>query len=116
VGEREFELMKKGVIIINTARGELIDQDALIRAVKSGKVAGVGMDVVEGEPIDSDHPLLALDNVVIVPHIATYTIESLKRMGHKVVEDVEKVSQGQIPEGVVNPEVLQKENRAGLRL
>ncbi|MCD6220131.1 hydroxyacid dehydrogenase [Candidatus Calescamantes bacterium] len=116
LGKREFELMKEGVIIINTARGELIDQEALIRAIKSGKVAGVGMDVVEGEPIGADHPLLALDNVVIVPHIATYTIESLKRMGDKVVEDVEKVSRGKIPEGVVNPEVLRKENRAGLKL
>lgn len=106
LSSREFGVMKQGVFIVDTARGELIDQDALISALESGKVAGIGMDVVEGEPIDEMHPLLKYDKVMIVPHIAAYTMESLKLMGDKVVEDVERVAHGGIPDEVVNPEVL----------
>ncbi|MHB1001191.1 MAG: D-isomer specific 2-hydroxyacid dehydrogenase family protein [Armatimonadota bacterium] len=103
---REFGLMKQGIYIVNTARGELFDQDALISAIESGKVAGVGMDVVEGEPIDGSHPLLKYDNVLIVPHIAAYTMESLRLMGEKVVEDVERVIHGEMPDEVINPDVI----------
>ncbi|AEH51798.1 D-isomer specific 2-hydroxyacid dehydrogenase family protein [Pseudothermotoga thermarum] len=103
---REFEMMKQNVIIINTARGELIDEKALMEYLNKGRVAGVGMDVVEGEPIDETHPLLKYENVVITPHIAAYTYECLKGMGDKVVEDVEKVMNKQIPNEVVNKEVI----------
>lgn len=105
---KEFSLMKNGVFIVNTARGELVDEKALISALESGKVAGVGMDVVEGEPIDENHPLLKFENVIITPHISAYTYESLKSMGDKVVSDVEKVLKGEIPDEVVNKEVLKE--------
>ncbi|WP_322799287.1 D-isomer specific 2-hydroxyacid dehydrogenase family protein [Thermoflexus sp.] len=101
-----FAKMKPGVILVNTARGELIDEAALIAALESGRVAGAALDVVEGEPIGSDHPLLRFPNVLIVPHIAAYTYETLRRMGAKVISDVERVLRGEIPEEVVNPEVL----------
>ncbi len=101
-----FARMKPGVILVNTARGELIDEAALIAALESGRVAGAALDVVEGEPIGPDHPLLRFPNVLIVPHIAAYTHETLRRMGEKVISDVERVLRGEIPEEVVNPEVL----------
>ncbi|MEN2984949.1 MAG: D-isomer specific 2-hydroxyacid dehydrogenase family protein [Dictyoglomaceae bacterium] len=106
---KEFSLMKDGVFIVNTARGELIDEKALISALELGKVGGVGVDVVEGEPIDENHPLLKFENVVITPHISAYTYEALKAMGDKVVSDVERVLRGEIPEEVINKEVLEGE-------
>ncbi|OIN98519.1 hydroxyacid dehydrogenase [Candidatus Desantisbacteria bacterium CG_4_10_14_0_8_um_filter_48_22] len=113
LGEKEFAGMKQGVIIINTARGGLIDEKALAKYLGSGKVSGAGLDVVENEPADAKHPLLKYENVVLVPHIAAYTVESLKKMGDKVVEDAEKAARKEIPDGVVNTDVL---NRNGLRI
>ncbi|WP_448591245.1 D-isomer specific 2-hydroxyacid dehydrogenase family protein [Thermoflexus hugenholtzii] len=101
-----FAKMKPGVILVNTARGELIDEAALIAALEEGRVAGAALDVMTEEPIPADHPLLRFPNVLIVPHIAAYTRETLRRMGEKVVSDVERVLRGEIPEEVVNPEVL----------
>lgn len=101
-----FAKMKPGVILVNTARGELIDGAALLAALASGRVGGAALDVVEGEPIGPDHPLLRFPNVLIVPHIAAYTHETLRRMGDKVIADVERVLRGEVPEEVVNPEVL----------
>lgn len=114
LGKKEFSLMKKGVIIVNTARGELIDEKALIKFLKKRKIGGVGMDVVEGEIVNEKHPLLKFDNVIIVPHIAAYTMESLRRMGDKIVGDVEDIVKKKIPDCVVNPDVLKRENRAGI--
>ncbi|SHE71790.1 Lactate dehydrogenase [Thermoanaerobacter uzonensis DSM 18761] len=109
LSHKEFSMMKKNVFIVNTARGELIDTEALVKALKEEKVAGVGLDVVEGEPIDENHPLLAFDNVIITPHTSAYTYECLRGMGDKVVSDVEKVLRGEIPDGVINKEVLEGE-------
>jgi len=114
LGEKEFSRMKDGVIIVNTARGELIDEKALINVLEKGKIGGIGMDVLEGEPIDEKHPLLKFDKTVIVPHIAAYTMESLKRMGDKVVKDVESIVKKQVPNYVANPDVLKAKNRAGI--
>lgn len=108
ISEKELALVKKGVYIVNTARGVLIDQDALIKALDEGKIAGLGLDVMENEPIDEHHPLLAYDNVVITPHTSAYTYECLSGMGDKVVEDVERVLKGERPEGLINPEVLEQ--------
>ncbi|MGQ9856741.1 MAG: D-isomer specific 2-hydroxyacid dehydrogenase family protein [Fervidobacterium sp.] len=112
---REFEMMKKGVYIINTSRGELIDQDTLINALDSGKIGGIGFDVVEGEPITGDHPLLRYDNVIITPHIAAYTFESMKGMGDKVVSDILRAVQKIIPDEVVNKDVISKLEAQGWR-
>ncbi|MFW6256950.1 MAG: D-isomer specific 2-hydroxyacid dehydrogenase family protein [Bacillota bacterium] len=106
IGENEFALMKEGVIIVNTARGELIDSEALAEAVKSGKVAAVGVDVAEREPMLPSNPLFDLDRVVIVPHIGSYTEYSLWEMDVKMVEDVENYVAGKELEEVVNPRVL----------
>lgn len=101
-----FARMKPGVFLVNTARGELVDGDALIAALESGRMAGAALDVVEGEPVGPDHPLLRFPNVLVVPHITAYTQETLYRMGEKMVADVERVLRGEVPDEVVNPEVI----------
>ncbi len=106
LSEEQFALMKNGVFIVNTARGELMDEKALIKALDEGKIAGLGLDVIEGEPIDETHPLLAYENVVITPHTSAYTYECLNGMGDKVVTDVERVLRGEAPDNVINAEVL----------
>ena len=106
ISEKEFSLMKKGVYIVNTARGELMEQSSLLQALDEGIIAGLGIDVVEGEPIDEHHPLLSYKNVVVTPHTSAYTYECLKRMGDKVVDDVEKVLRGEKPDNVINSELL----------
>lgn len=104
--EKHFRKMNRGIIIINTARGELIEEKSLIKYLKNKKIAGLGLDVVEGEPINKNHPLLNFDNTVIVPHIGAYTLESLEKMGNKVIDDIEKVLHNRIPEDIVNPEIF----------
>lgn len=103
---KEFSLLKKSVFIVNTARGELMDEAALKSALDNKTVAGIGLDVLEGEPITEEHPLLAYENVVITPHTSAYTYECLYGMGDKVVTDVERVLAGKTPEDVINSEVL----------
>ncbi|CUH96180.1 hypothetical protein P22_2269 [Propionispora sp. 2/2-37] len=103
---QQFSLLKKKVFLVNTARGELMDENALIDALDNGTIAGAGLDVIEGEPITAEHPLLKYENVVITPHTSAYTYECLYGMGNKVVTDVERVLAGQIPENVINTEVL----------
>ncbi|MDF1509355.1 D-isomer specific 2-hydroxyacid dehydrogenase family protein [Robertmurraya sp. DFI.2.37] len=106
LSDREFALMKKGVYITNTARGELWEQDAVLRALESGKIAGLATDVLEGEPVDKTHPFFQYDNVLVTPHTSAYTMECLRGMGEKVVSDVERVIQKEQPDNVVNLELF----------
>lgn len=69
LGKAEFQIMKPAAYLINTARGGVVDEDALVWALKSGEIAGAGLDVFANEPLPFDHPLLQLDNVVLSPHI-----------------------------------------------
>ena len=93
--------MRDGVIIINTARGGLIDEDDLAKAVKSGKVAGVGIDVLTEEPPVSSSPLIPLDNVIVTPHIAWAPLESRKRLLAVTIENIKAYKKG-TPQNVVN--------------
>ncbi len=112
IGATEIELMKDGVFIVNTARGELTDEDALAEAVDDGKIARLGVDVLQREPIRDDHPFLELDNVIVLPHVGSYTQRSLRLMDEKNVEDVEKVVSGTVPDEIANPDVLVRGTRA----
>ncbi len=105
LGEKEFALMKKGVIIVNAARGELIEEKELVKALRSGKVEAVGLDVIENEPIENNNPLLSFENVYITPHIAAYTRDTMRRMDEKMVEDITKVIKGDTPMEIINPGV-----------
>lgn len=97
-----FQKMKYGSTIINTSRGGLINQTDLIKALKSGVIAGAGLDVFENEPLDSRDELLSLPNVVLTPHIAWYTEESMVNLHRELVEDVVRVLRGNPPLNFVN--------------
>jgi len=90
-----FAKMKKGAYIVNTARGPLIDEPALIAALDSGQIGGAGLDVVAAEPLAKDSPLLGRDNVIISPHTAFYSIEALNELQTKCATDVARVLSGE---------------------
>jgi len=90
-----FGEMKKGAYVVNTARGPLIDEPALVAALDSGQVGGAGLDVVAAEPLAKDSPLLGRDNVIISPHTAFYSIEALNELQTKCATDVARVLNGE---------------------
>lgn len=105
LGGREFGLMKDGVFIVNTSRGPLIDEVALVEALRAGKVWGAGLDVMEHEPLPPDSPLRAFDNVTFTPHVAANSEESVADLYRTACQIAIDVAAGAWPEGVVNPEV-----------
>lgn len=109
---REFGLMKQGVFIVNTSRGPVIDESALVEALRFGKVWGAGLDVLEHEPLPPDSPLREFDNVIFTPHVGANSRESvndLYRTGCQIANDI---CNGRWPQGVVNPEVRGKTSYA----
>jgi D-3-phosphoglycerate dehydrogenase len=88
ISDREFEMMKDGVYIINASRGGIVNEEALYKALKSGKVAGAALDVYEKEPPDRDNPLLKLDNVVTTPHIGASTKEAQMMVGVTIAHEI----------------------------
>ncbi|MFU1883952.1 NAD(P)-dependent oxidoreductase, partial [Enterococcus faecium] len=80
IGSAEIAKMKDGVYLSNSARGALIDEEAMIAGLQSGKIAGLGTDVLEEEPGRKNHPYLAFENVVMTPHTSAYTMECLQAM------------------------------------
>lgn len=111
VGEKEFNLMKKSALFINTARGKLVRQDALIAAIKEGKIAGCGLDVAESEePIPADDPVMEIanyDNVIITPHIAGWTRECQQRLADMTTDNVILALQGTVPNNLVNIDAVE---------
>jgi len=109
LGKEQFESMQKGCVLVNTCRGELVDEYALYEALRNGLLGAYATDVVEGEPIDGSYRLAKLDNVIITPHLGGYSWESLQGMGQTCVDDMIAVFQGKGSVGeLANPEVLQK--------
>lgn len=107
IGKRELGLMKKTAFIVNTARGPIIDEDALVRALKAKKIAGAGLDVFEREPkVDAD--LKKMKNVVLNPHLGSAAAETREEMANIVVDNIEALLRGKSPPNCVNPEVLGK--------
>ncbi|MBC7235347.1 MAG: C-terminal binding protein [Chloroflexi bacterium] len=102
----EFAKMKEGVILVNTARGPIVDENALVAALQEGRVWAAGLDVTEQEPLPPDSPLLQMDNVILTPHVSANTPESQRDLYRLVCEISIDVIQGRIPQWVVNPEVL----------
>ena len=106
INEEKLKLMKKNAILINTSRGPVIDEKALYKALKEGWIAGAGLDVLEKEPPLKDNPLFKLNNVIITPHMAWYSIDSLMEIQTKAAEEVARVLSGQLPINLVNKDVL----------
>jgi D-3-phosphoglycerate dehydrogenase len=108
IGEAELRMMKPAVVLINTARGKIIDEPALVRALQERWIAGAGLDVMEQEPLPADHPLLALDNVVLAPHRGGVGSGADPLRYLRPAQEVAAVLAGHRPRAVWNPEVLER--------
>jgi D-3-phosphoglycerate dehydrogenase len=102
----KLALMKESAYFINTARSALTDEKALTDMLRQKKIAGAGLDVYDKEPLPLDHPLMELDNVVLLPHIGGATEEVSTHQAEIVVPAIEALIRGEKPSNVVNPEVL----------
>jgi D-3-phosphoglycerate dehydrogenase len=108
IGEPELARMKERAILVNTCRGKIIDGKALYEALNDGEIAAAGLDVLEKEPPDPDDPLLNCKNLIVTPHAAWYSEESLDRLKNFGMDEVIRVLNGKRPRFIVNPEVFFK--------
>jgi len=106
IQERHFRLMKPNAYFINTARGPIVEHAALVQALRERWIAGAGIDVFPVEPPPKDDPLFALDNVIVAPHALAWTTELMNDNGSEASDSVLQVSRGEMPNGVVNRDVL----------
>ena len=104
IGGPQFALMKPGAYFINVARGPIVDEPALIEALRAGRIAGAGLDVFEQEPVDPANPLLRMDNVIVTPHALCWTDECFHAIASSGLQSVVDFSLGRRPAHVVNPE------------
>jgi D-3-phosphoglycerate dehydrogenase len=110
IGKRELAMMKPTAFLINCARGPLIDEDALYSALKNGVIAGAGLDVLVDIAPPKDHPLFSLDNVLVTPHVAFFSQESVLELERRAAGEVARVLQGQMPDNLFNRAVLSRPN------
>jgi D-3-phosphoglycerate dehydrogenase len=106
IGEAQLKTMKRSAYLINCARGPIVDEAALVAALRAGTIAGAGLDVFDPEPPLADNPLFGLPNVVLSPHSAGLTVECVIRMATHAAQAIIDVLEGRKPEGVINPEVF----------
>ncbi len=109
ISSSQFKEMKKEAFLINTARGPIVDEHALVKALTEGEIAGAALDVVEDEPIQKGHPLLQMENVILNPHVSWYSEESQSELKRKTAENVANVLKGKLPHYIVNREVNENE-------
>jgi glyoxylate reductase len=105
IGPREFSLMKPGAILINTSRGPVVDEKALVHALQHNLIAGAGLDVFENEP-QIEKTLLTMENVVLLPHIASASLQTRTLMATTASANIIAHARGQVPPNILNPEVL----------
>jgi D-3-phosphoglycerate dehydrogenase len=108
LGEQQFNLMKPSAFIINCARGECIDEPALIRALEQGKITGAGLDVFENEPPKPDNPLFTMDNVVVSPHCASWSTMAFRTMNKMIGVQAAQILRKERPDTVVNSDCVSK--------
>ncbi len=111
VDETKLKSMKKTAYLINNARGPIVDEKALYKALKEGWIAGAALDVFEQEPTQTDNPLLKLDNVVAAPHISSASYETRSKMAEMVAENLIAFFEGKTPPNLVNPEVVKTKKK-----
>jgi glyoxylate reductase len=108
IGAKELAMMKKTAFIINTARGGVVDEKALIDALSAGRIAGAALDVFEREPIGMDNPLLKMDNVVLAPHLASGSIESRTAMAVLAAKNMVAALEGELPPNLLNKDAYRR--------
>ena len=108
IGEKELDKMKKTAYLVNAARGPIVDESALIRALQEGRIRGAGLDVFEQEPTPIDNPLLKMENVVVAPHSLCETDELFMGMWEQKERQLSQIVRGEVPEALVNREVWDK--------
>ena len=106
LGKEQFARVKPGLVLVNTARGPIVDEAALAEALQDGRVWAAGLDVTEQEPLPADSPLLSLDNVTLTPHTSANSEEARADLYRLICDLAADVVQGRVPQFVVNPEVL----------
>lgn len=107
ISEHELRLMKKTAYLINTSRGGVINQDDLYKALRENWIAGAALDVFREEPLPPDAPIAKLKNVLLTPHMGSATVDCRRKMSLMVARDVIKALRGEVPEHLVNPQVLE---------
>ena len=107
IGKHELEMMKESALLVNTSRGPVVDEQALVDALESGRIAGAGLDVYEEEP-RLNPGLIQLDNVILLPHIGSATVEARTQMAVMAAENLLAGLRGDVPPNLVNPEVVGK--------
>jgi glyoxylate reductase len=112
VGEKQFAMMKKTAFVINNARGPIVDEPALIKALQEKRIAGAGLDVFWHEPIEKGNPLLKMSNVVLLPHVSSGSIETRIAMAMLAAQNIASGLKGETPPALVNKEVLQRRKKA----
>jgi len=108
ISRKELMMMKKTASLINTSKGEVVDEAALIDALKEKRIAGAALDVFEREPVEPSNPLLRMDNVIIVPHIASASLETRVSMGVIAANNIVAALRDEVPQNLLNTEPLQK--------
>ncbi len=106
IDARRIGLMKPGALIVNVARGPVIVDEALVAALREGRIGGAALDVFATQPLPPDHPYFSFDNVIVTPHMAGITEESMMRMGMGAAAEVVRILRGELPVNLRNPEVL----------
>lgn len=109
IGAERLALMKPSAVLLNLARGAVVNTDDLVRALQDGTIAGAALDVTDPEPIPAGHPLAAMPNVIITPHAGSSTYETRDAMARLAADNLRLVLEGRIPKHCVNPEILQIE-------
>jgi D-3-phosphoglycerate dehydrogenase len=108
IGRKELARLKDSVILVNTSRGSVIDQEALVESLRKGRIGAAGLDVLAREPPISTDPILGFENVIVTPHVGWYSEQSSSRLQEHAALEAERILTGQCPEHPVNPEVLSK--------
>ncbi len=108
IGTDQFKRMKSTAVLVNAARGPVVDTDALVHALQTGEIFAAGLDVTDPEPLPADHPLVSLPNCTVVPHIASATVTSRDNMAKLAANNLLDVLSGREPRAIVNPEVLER--------
>lgn len=115
IGAAQFRQMKPTAVLINTSRGPVVDQDALVEALRAGEIACAALDVTSPEPLPSDHPLLSLPNAIVTPHIASASVTARTQMAILAARNLLAGLRGEVPPHPVNPEASQDRQRGEAR-